>query len=57
MNMNNKFQGTRKEHPFNDVLLVDDVIATVATLAACAKELINEGINVSIAFLAYRSIN
>ncbi len=55
-NMQNKFELDSCYLDVKHVLLVDDVITTGATLAACAKVLNSRGIKVSILCLAFRSL-
>jgi len=55
-NMQNKFELDSRYLDIKHVLLVDDVITTGATLAACANVLNSRGIKVSILCLAFRSL-
>ncbi len=56
-NMEDKFQLISSLEEIKHVLLIDDVITTGATLAACSKKLKQRGIKVSLVCLAYRGLN
>ena len=56
-NMENKFAVVNLSEEIKHVVLIDDVITTGATLAACANQLTEKGIKVSLVCLAYRGLN
>ena len=55
--MEDKFQLIAPLEEIKHVLLIDDVITTGATLAACSKKLKQRGMKVSLVCLAYRGLN
>lgn len=56
-NMEDKFRVVNVLKEIKHVLLIDDVITTGATLAACANKLTKKGIRVSVVSLSYRGLN
>tara|TARA_Y100000589_G_scaffold328702_1_gene373424 strand:+ start:725 stop:1405 length:681 start_codon:yes stop_codon:yes gene_type:complete len=56
-NMEDKFRVVNVFNEIKHVLLIDDVITTGATLAACASKLTKKGIRVSVVSLSYRGLN
>ena len=56
-NMEDKFEVINSLEEIKHVLLIDDVITTGATLAACTNILTKKGVRVSLVSLAYRGLN
>jgi len=56
-NMEDKFEVVNIFREIKHVLLIDDVITTGATLAACTNSLTKKGVKVSLVCLAYRGLN
>ena len=56
-NMENNFGVVDLSKEIKHVVLIDDVMTTGATLAACANQLTEKGVKVSLVCLAYRGLN
>ena len=56
-NMENNFAVVDLSKEIKHVVLIDDVITTGATLAACANQLTEKGVKVSLVCLAFRGLN